>query len=138
MGEKGMSGKSGNAASADMGNNTSGEQAALLLLSLVVFIGITVWVNSLQSRDEQYLKHAGELRVLSQELSTNAVESASGNREAFGQLRVARDKFAEHWGVLSKGDASIGLEAAQVSNMTNVQQVWEGVNKHADQIVRSQ
>jgi len=133
-----MSGKSGNAASAVLKNGASGVLAALVLLSLVVFIGITVWVNSLQSRDEQYIKHAGELRVLSQELATNAVEAASGNREAFGQLKVARDRFDERWGYLTKGDEATGLEPAQVSNMSNVQQVWEGVNKNADQIIRSQ
>ena len=133
-----MSGKSGNAASAVLRNSASMVLAALLFVSLVAFFGITIWANSLQSRDEQYIKHAGELRVLSQELATNAVESASGNREAFQQLRVARDRFDEHWGVLSKGDDARGLEAAQVPNMGNVQQIWVGVNKSADQIIRSQ
>ncbi len=133
-----MSGKSGNAFSAVLKNGASGVLAVLLLVSLGAFIAITVWVNSQQSRDEQYIKHAGELRVLSQELATNAVEAASGNREAFSQLRVARDRFDERWGFLTKGDAASGLEPAQVSNMSNVQQVWEGVDKNADQIIRSQ
>jgi twitching motility protein PilJ len=133
-----MSSKAGNVFSTVLKNGVNGVLAVLLVTCLGLFIGITVYVNSLQNRDEQYIEHAGELRVLSQEMATNAVEAASGNREAFEQLRVARDKFELRWNYLNNGNPETGLEPAEVATMTNVQQVWDGVSQNADQIIRAQ
>lgn len=133
-----MSSKSGNAFSAVIANGVNGVLAALLLVSLAGFIFITVYMNNLQNRDEQYLEHAGELRVLSQEMATNAVEAAGGNRDAFSQLKAARERFEERWTYLSKGQPEKGLPPAEVATMSNVEQVWGGISKNADQIVRSQ
>ncbi|MDO6682162.1 methyl-accepting chemotaxis protein [Oceanobacter sp. 5_MG-2023] len=133
-----MSSKAGNVFSTVLKNGVNGVLAVLLVASLGLFIGITVYVNSLQNRDEQYIEHAGELRVLSQQMATNAVESASGNREAFEQLRIARDNFEVRWNYLKNGNPEVGLAPAEVASMTDVQQVWDSVSQNADQIVRAQ
>ncbi|MCA6059249.1 MULTISPECIES: methyl-accepting chemotaxis protein [unclassified Thalassolituus] len=133
-----MSGNTGSVLSTVFRNRINGVLAGLLFVFLAVFIGITVYVNRLANQDEQYIDHAGELRVLSQELAKNAVEAAGGKREAFGQLKIARDNFATRWGYLTKGDSANGLPAAEVATMTNVEGVWNKVQGNADQIIRAQ
>ncbi|MCD8521817.1 MAG: methyl-accepting chemotaxis protein [Saccharospirillaceae bacterium] len=133
-----MSGNTGSVLSTVFRNRINGILAGLLFVFLAVFIGITVFVNRLANQDEQYIEHAGELRVLSQELAKNAVEAAGGKREAFGQLKLARDNFATRWGYLTRGDAANGLPAAEVATMTNVEGVWNKVQGNADQIIRAE
>ncbi|MCY0965798.1 methyl-accepting chemotaxis protein [Parathalassolituus penaei] len=133
-----MNAKAGNSVSTVFKNGINGVLVVLLVCSFGLFLGLTFYVNSLQERDEQYVEHAGELRVLSQEIATNAVEAASGNKEAFAQLRTARERFDERWNLLVNGDPETGLEPAEMASMTNVAQVWDGVKQNVDQIVRSQ
>src|SRR5690554_1681847 len=70
-----MSRNTGSVLSAVFRNRLNGILAGLLFVFLAVFIGITVYVNALANRDDQYLEHAGELRVLSQEVAKNAVDA---------------------------------------------------------------
>ncbi len=133
-----MSGNSGSVLSTVFRNRTNGVLAGLLFVFLAVFIGITVYVNLLADRDDQYIEHAGELRVLSQELAKNATEAAGGKKEAFAELKIARDNFETRWGYLVNGDAASGLPPADVASMTNVQTLWNKVKSNADQIIRSQ
>ncbi|QQD22551.1 methyl-accepting chemotaxis protein [Venatoribacter cucullus] len=133
-----MSRNTGSVLSAVFRNRLNGILAGLLFVFLAVFIGITVYVNALANRDDQYLEHAGELRVLSQEVAKNAVEAAGGKREAFAELRTARDNFEQRWGYLSKGNAETGLSAAKLDAMPDVQTLWNKVKGNADQIIRTQ
>ncbi|MEN9465531.1 MAG: hypothetical protein RL217_1712 [Pseudomonadota bacterium] len=119
-------------------NRSNAILAGLLIVFLAVFIGITVVVNSLSNRDEQYLEHVGELRVLSQELAKNAVEAAGGKKEAFAELKAARDNFEKRWAVLSQGDSESGLSPAQFESMEKVQGLWNKARTNADQISRTQ
>ncbi len=119
-------------------NRSNAILAMLLIVFLAVFIGITVVVNSLSNRDEQYLEHVGELRVLSQELAKNAVEAAGGKKEAFAELKAARDNFEKRWAYLSQGDAESGLSPAQFESMEKVQALWNKARTNADQISRTQ
>ncbi len=133
-----MSRNTGSVFSAVFRNRLNGILAGLLFVFLAVFIGITVYVNALANRDDQYLEHAGELRVLSQELAKNAVEAAGGKRAAFAELRAARDNFEQRWGYISKGNPQTGLSAADLDAMPNVQALWDKVKGNADQIIRTQ
>ena len=133
-----MSGNSGSVLSTAFRNRTNGVLAGLLFVFLAVFIGITVYVNTLANRDEQYIEHAGELRVLSQELAKNAVEAAGGKREAFAELKAARDNFEMRLGYLTRGNAETGLPPAEVAAMSDVSGVWADVQTNADQIIRAQ
>lgn len=119
-------------------NRSNAILAVLLIVFLSIFIGITVVVNALSNRDEQYLEHVGELRVLSQELAKNAVEAAGGKKEAFAELKAARDNFEKRWAALSQGDSESGLSPAQFESMEKVQGLWNKARTNADQISRSQ
>jgi len=133
-----MSGNSGSILSTTFQNRTNSVLVGLLVVFLAVFGGITVYVNILADRDDQYLEHAGELRVLSQELAKNATEAAGGKQAAFSELKQARNSFAEHWNYLIKGDSATGLPPAEMAAMTDVGTLWNTVRTNADQIVRAE
>ena len=133
-----MSGNSGSILSTTFQNRTNSVLVGLLVVFLAVFGGITVYVNILADRDDQYLEHAGELRVLSQELAKNATEAAGGKQAAFSELKQARNSFAEHWNYLIKGDSATGLPPAEMAAMTDVGALWNTVRTNADQIVRAE
>ena len=118
-------------------SRSNGVLAGLLIIFLATFISITVATNYLSKRDEQYLEHTGELRVLSQELAKNAVEAAGGKREAFTELKTARDNFELRWGYLTKGDDEANLSPAEYDAMANLDSLWQKVKNNSDQIGRA-
>lgn len=133
VGEDGMS---ENTVKANEGSNIA--LLGFMFAFLLAFIGITIWVNLLANKDENHIEHAGELRVLSQELAKNAVEAAGGKPDAFGQLREARDNFDMRWGYLLSGSEELDLSSADAAQDSGVQTTWSAVKADADQIVRSE
>jgi twitching motility protein PilJ len=133
VGEDGMS---ENTVKANEGSNIA--LLGFMFAFLLAFIGITIWVNLLANKDENHIEHAGELRVLSQELAKNAVEAAGGKPDAFGQLREARDNFDMRWGYLLSGSEELDLSPADAAQDSGVQATWSAVKADADQIVRSE
>lgn len=133
-----MSKATGSVWSTVFGNPKSGFFIVLLIVSILAFLGVTVFVNTKANQDKEYINHAGELRVLSQELAKNAVEAAGGKAEAFALLRKARDNFETRWGYLSTGDPRTGLPPAEMAAMTDVQGLWNKVKTNTDQIVQTQ
>lgn len=119
------------------GRNTNFGLAALLVIFLLAFIGITVWANFKSNQDEQYIESAGELRVLSQELAKNAIEAADGKPEAFEQLAIAQSKFVSHWNFLLKGNSKTGLPPSDKAEMSGLAQTWKSVGVDATQILNS-
>jgi len=112
----------------------------LLVFAIAGFITILVITSTEGGFDKQYIRHAGELRVLSQEIAKNANEAASGKAEAFAGLAKATEEFERRWGYLKQGDPSEGMPSspAQVkSDMGSVQAVWEQVQVDAKQILAS-
>lgn len=118
-------------------NRLNGALAGLLIIFLATFISITVVTNYSSKRDEQYLEHTGELRVLSQELAKNAVEAAGGKEDAFAELKIARDNFELRWGYLVKGDDNNNLSPAEYESMSKLDSLWQQVKRNSDQIVRT-
>jgi twitching motility protein PilJ len=110
----------------------------MLIVSILAFLGVTVFVNNQANEDKEYIAHSGELRVLSQELAKNAVEAAGGKAEAFALLRGARDNFETRWTYLNKGNSKTGLPPAELAGMTDVQGLWNKVSNNADQILQAQ
>lgn len=119
-------------------NRLNGVLAGLLILFLATFISITVVTNYFSQRDEQYLEHTGELRVLSQELAKNAVEAAGGKEDAFTELEIARDNFELRWGYLANGDDSSNLSPADYESMPKLDNLWQQVKRNSDQIIRTE
>ena len=133
-----MSKETGSVWSTVIGNPRSGFFTVMLIVSILAFLGVTVFVNTQANQDKEYISHAGELRVLSQELAKNAVEASGGKAEAFSLLRNARDNFETRWAYLAKGNAETGLPPAKFAGMVDVQGLWNKVSNNADQIVQAQ
>lgn len=127
--------------SAMRGNRAiSGLFAALILSLLLLFVNF-LYLNLQSSYDTEYIAHAGELRVLSQQISKSATEAATGTQEAFGLLLEARNDFQKRWGYLTEGREETALPAAPASVasiMGAAQADWDKVRTNADAILASQ
>lgn len=113
----------------------------LLIVSMVLLFVNFAYINTQADYDNEYIGHAGELRVLSQRIAKNAVEAAAGTPEAFGSLKDARNDFSERWGYLSSGDERIGLPAVPDSlqaEVAAVQQDWDTLRQNTDAILASE
>ncbi|GGY85707.1 protein PilJ [Marinobacter zhanjiangensis] len=106
--------------------------ALTVLLVVVLFI-----VNQNSQNDQEYIAYAGELRVLSQEITSNATEAADGNAEAFDQLQSSRNEFSQLWGYILEGNPETGLPASKLAARSEVQPYWNTVRDNADRIVNT-
>ena len=114
---------------------------AVLVVSLVLLIANFFYLNTQSSRDTEYIGHAGELRVLSQEISKSATEAATGTPEAFGLLLAARNDFQQRWDYLVNGDPASNLPPMPDSlqaQQAKVQADWDRMRGNADAILASQ
>jgi len=66
----------------------------VLLVSMVLLFANFAYVSTQADYDNEYIGHAGELRVLSQRIAKDAVEAAAGTGGAFASLKTARDEFS--------------------------------------------
>ncbi|MCG8612771.1 MAG: methyl-accepting chemotaxis protein [Pseudomonadales bacterium] len=110
----------------------------MLVVLLIALLGAFFIINRDSNFDKEYISHASELRVLSQEIAKNATEAASGKQEAFDQLKRSRDDFNRLWGLIINGDPSTGLPANVEAQNTGVQKLWDDVKSNADQILSTQ
>lgn len=113
----------------------------MLLVSMVLLFVNFAYVNTQADYDNEYVGHAGELRVLSQRIAKNAVEAAVGTVDAFASLKDARNDFSERWASLAQGDESIGLPAVPDSlqaEVSAVQQDWDTLRQNTDAILASE
>ncbi|WP_314020105.1 methyl-accepting chemotaxis protein [Stutzerimonas degradans] len=113
----------------------------VLIVSIVLLFANFAYVNRQADHDNEYIAHAGELRVLSQHIAKNAVEAAAGTKEAFASLKAARNDFDRRWGYLSKGDESIGLPAVPQSLQAEIDAVlqdWNTLRRNTDAILASE
>ncbi|OQX37923.1 MAG: chemotaxis protein [Oceanospirillales bacterium LUC14_002_19_P2] len=134
-------------AKAASGSQTNGVILTLivvLILSLVAMIGAFWLINKQSTQDKEYIAHAGELRVLSQQIAKNATEAVSGKAEAFPLLKRARDEFQRRYNYLQSGDPSMSLPAAGgqspvvAEQMQGVTATWNRVRQNTDSILESQ
>lgn len=113
----------------------------LLIVSMVLLFVNFAYINTQTDHDNEYIGHAGELRVLSQRIAKNAVEAAAGTAEAFDSLKDARNDFSERWGYLAEGDERIDLPAVPESlraEVAAVQQDWDILRQNTDAILASE
>ena len=113
----------------------------LLAFSIIGFITILVITGTEGKRDKQYIRYAGELRVLSQEIAKNAKEAVHGGEKGFSGLNDATNKFNRHWEYLKNGNSDEGLPASPLLvqyEMSAVETIWLNVQLDAKQIMSSQ
>lgn len=111
-------------------------------IGVLVFIVITLmclnfWYTAVSSRhDKEYIRIAGELRILSQTISQHATSAIDGIPDAFRLLKKSRDDFAAELNVLKYGDVKLGLPASinqiQSNELLNVEGVWHFVKDKTD------
>jgi twitching motility protein PilJ len=114
---------------------------AVLIVSIVLLFVNFAYMNEQGNYDTEYIGHAGELRVLSQRISKDATEAATGTPEAFALLREARNDFQERWAFLVNGNPSTGLPGAPdgvQTQVTAVQTEWDSLRKDTDAILSSE
>lgn len=116
----------------------------LLVALLVVVMGLVAVVIQnfrLNAFDQELLEHAGELRVLSQELAKNSTEASGGAAEAFDLLQRARSEFEVRWSYVQQGNPITNTPAlsqhAPGVDTTQLSQLWNRVSQNADLIVDS-
>jgi twitching motility protein PilJ len=112
-----------------------------LIISIVLLFANFAYLSTRANHDKQYIENAGELRVLSQRISTNASEAATGKSEAFNQLKAARNEFEKRWDILRNGDELAGLPPSSLAvapQLEAVQVEWDRVRKSADDITTSE
>ncbi|SFR63112.1 twitching motility protein PilJ [Marinobacter daqiaonensis] len=110
--------------------------AALIVLT-VLLVAVLFIINRNSQNDQEYIAHASELRVLSQEITSNATEAASGTPEAFDRLQRSRNDFARLWDYILNGNPATGLPPSELAAESNVQARWNVLRESADSIVNT-
>ncbi|MFL1456630.1 methyl-accepting chemotaxis protein [Marinobacter sp. GN3S48] len=108
--------------------------AALIALTVLLVVVLFI-INKDSQNDQEYIAHASELRVLSQEIAKNATEAAGGTAEAFDQLRRSRDEFQQLWSYVVDGNPETGLPPSEFARESSVQADWDAVRENADSIL---
>jgi twitching motility protein PilJ len=97
--------------------------AIAVLLAVFNFSYLAIQANVAKDN----ITYASELRVVSQQIAKNALESAAGNSEAFGELETAKTTFQESWDAVSEASVSnpellnrVGLLWEDVKDSVNI------------------
>jgi twitching motility protein PilJ len=110
---------------------------ATIILAIITSIKVTTW----ERQEAEYSLRASEQRVVSQEIATYSLEASSGNRQAFGQLRDSRERFARLMRELREGDPVANLPSSPKSMnavLGEMENAWNELSENADGILRSQ
>jgi len=113
----------------------------MLTISILAAFGIFNYVATNTKHDKDYINITGELRVLSQSIVKDAVESSSANVEAFKQLKLTRNLFEQNLNYLRDGDSEKGLPASpdNVSEQLDaVSKLWNEFGTNADTILQAE
>jgi twitching motility protein PilJ len=111
---------------------------ALLLLFLLSAVATFFYVDTQANYDKEYISLAGEQRVLSQSLVTNAVEAASANVGAFKLLKQSRSQFENNLNMLRDGNPDSGLPPSPADvqeQLTAVDSMWNKFGKNAETVL---
>ncbi len=126
----------------DKSGTGASKSISVLFVLLVVAVTATVagfWqLNRQGALDREYIVHAGEMRVLSQQIATSAREAATGKAEAFDELLRARNEFQRRYGLLfgaiEPSSAAI-LPSAVRRPMDGLSETWARVQDDAESII---
>ncbi len=112
-----------------------------LLIVILALVYVVVYTFQMRGYDQELLEHAGEMRVLSQEIAKNSSEASGGQEEAFGLLQRSRAEFEVRWNYIQQGNTITGMPAlsehAPAVDISNLSRIWNRVSQNADLIVES-
>ncbi len=115
---------------------TSNKNVVLLIAITMLVFFVFAW-NIFQvvrdaDHDSEYLKTAGDMRVLAQLITTNAREASTGKRISFDDLEKSRRQFNAEYEKLSQGNASLpALQKQLPQEIESLGLVWQRINKSA-------
>jgi len=114
-----------------------GLSLAAIILAIITSIKVTTW----ERYEAEYSLRASEQRVVSQEIATYSLEAASGNKQAFSQLKDSRERFARLMRELKQGDETVKLPPspkAMDEALDEMESKWLELVENADVILVSQ
>ena len=111
-----------------------------ILIALIIFIiimGVIFFMVGIQTKhDKEYIRLAGEQRVLSQRIAKYALEASTGNQEAFDQLKLYRDQFQKTVDILKNGTEDLPATAEDMlPQFQRVEKNWLTFRENLDTIV---
>ena len=125
----------------DSGSNTGA--FIWLLLIMILAGGVNLWWGLIQGeQNQQRLSKAGNLRVLSQQVSKNSSEASQGTKAAFRLLTDSTKQFQAQFNHLDKGDDSKGLAPSpdhiRLGQVKRVGDLWNKMNADAGVVTQGQ
>ncbi|GMR07279.1 MAG: chemotaxis chemoreceptor PilJ [Gammaproteobacteria bacterium] len=106
---------------------------------LVIVTAITAFMVFKDSaHDAEYVNLLGEQRVLSQQMSKNALEAAQGESGGFERLQTQRGDFEAKFNLMSSGNPETGLPASPASvndQRKAVEEQWDSYRENVDAIL---
>ena len=110
--------------------------ALVLFITLMGIILVTLGQQNAQN--ETYFKLAGEQRLLSRAIVTEALEAARGKETAFAKLKDSRDRFEQALNDQKNGSATLGISpvpAAVRPVLDELENRWKPVRAEVDMIL---
>ncbi|NVK22340.1 MAG: methyl-accepting chemotaxis protein, partial [Kangiellaceae bacterium] len=119
-----------------------GIYAFLLIVILIALAANAVW-GFLQSQNQfKRTELASQMKVLSQQIATNASEAAQGTQTAFADLDAAAKQFDGNLRKLMDGDSVDNLPAAPANirggSLQSLQTLWNEVKPNTEAILANQ
>jgi len=110
-----------------------------LTIAGLLGVGLNTYIVLRDSTfDAQYLELTGELRVLSQLISTSSRQATAGDARAFKQLSTARSQFSQTFGEMKSGAQSSSAPGTMLSNgLASLNGLWDEVNSSSTTIVEN-
>ncbi len=115
--------------------------AVVLVLVLAAVGGNFIWLGYENENDRQYVALATEIQVMSQQIAKYAGESASGNYDAFNELRATRNQIQKELTSLIEGDTERALPpspSAMAEALDGLSSTWAPLRENADKILERQ
>ena len=110
-----------------------------LILSIIIMGVIFFLVGRQSNYDKEYIRLAGEQRVLSQRIAKYALEAAVGKQDAFNKLKEYRDKFQLTVNTLKNGNGSLPpVDGNLAPQLKKVEANWNAFRENLDTIVKGQ
>ena len=109
-----------------------------LVLFIVLMGVIFVALGRQSAQNETHLKLAGEQRLLSRAIVTEALEAARGKEAAFAKLKDSRDRFEQGLNDQKNGSSALGLAAASSAlqpALEDLEKRWQPIKAEVDTIL---
>jgi twitching motility protein PilJ len=112
--------------------------AGLAVLALILLL-VNVYLGNVEAEQERLaVGKVSEVQVLSQQIATKANEAASGNFDAFAELKETRDRVEANINALKSGDGTLtksyGSEAGVAEPIHALDAEWQRLKGSVDTI----